>query len=459
MINDQRLQIYNVFTPTRFPIYSYVSRQANYEQDIEHCVQTGIIAFIHGPTKSGKSVLAEKAAQGLSTPSHKISARNFRSPNEFWETVASQLGIQEAVTTTRSATKGTKRTMTWLAKITAWFAAEASASGTVEKQLETGETITQTIQIDPALELEKQSRNQGKRHTIIIDNFHYIQDSKIQRELLQELRNLLDHVSIIIIAITEKPDYLNSIEPELIGRCSPITIQKWTDQELMEIAYRGFLNLNIELSPVVRQELHRECVGAPAIMQAICLHLGLALGYKFPAEKRQIVGQDQIKTHLKKACKDTARMFDMTQTYDALLKLANYSTELPVMLRAQRDRNLLDDQLVFPIEAILQAIISRRNNSITLSELKQSYEKIILRRKESLPIFEKALSDLQIAGELVWQASIKPDSPRVESKDGKVNTDVEIGLMIWNETKQEIILLDPYFVFYIRWSGRIKGIV
>jgi hypothetical protein len=46
----------------------------------------------------------------------------------------------------------------------------------------------------------------------------------------------------------------------------------WSKKELEEIAYRGFRELNVDLSPTVLDALATEAFGSPQLMQAICLH-------------------------------------------------------------------------------------------------------------------------------------------------------------------------------------------
>lgn len=451
----KKISISDVFTPTRFPTYSYVARRADYESVIDICISSGFIAFIHGPTKSGKTVLAEKVARDIGFLSHKISARNFGSADDFWENVASQLGIQDSITETKSVSHTEKKTMSWLGKITAWFTAEASVEGTIEKGEDRETNIANTYIVDPFTAIKDQKRS----HLLIIDNFHYIQNPIVQREILQELRNLLDNVSVIIIAITDKSDYLNTIEHELIGRNRAITIENWTNQELMDIAHKGFKSLNVELSPLVLQELSGECMGTPAIMQAICLYLGIILGYKVVSSKSVVVNSDDVGYKLKKACKEAARLFDMTQVYNSFLDTVNLnlSDTTRVRFRTQLSRNLTDDNSMYISEAILQTLASQQGLITTMSELKNSYKKfVIIRHHDMLPDFNLIIEKMHHTSELIWQEQIKP--AHSHSLSNNINIDIDTSLLFYDKIKDQIRIQDPYFAFYIRWYGYIRGI-
>jgi Cdc6-like AAA superfamily ATPase len=455
---EKKISISDVFTPTRFPTYSYVTRHANYESSLQLCIESGFIAFIHGPTKSGKTVLAERVAREIEYSTHKISARNFTSTNDFWETIASQLGIQDSITETKSAGKSEKKSISWFAKITAWFAAEASFGGAIEKGQDTSVDVSKTYTVDPITVLK---RKEKRKLLVIVDNFHYIQNQRIQKELLQELRNLLDYVSLIIIAITDKPDYLNMIEGELVGRNRAITIGEWTNQELMDIAQKGFKRLNIELSPLVLQELNRECMSAPAIMQAICLYLGLFLGHKTMSDKAITISQNEIGSFLNKACGEASRLFDNTQVYNTLINMTNklVGDMARVRIRTQSSRNLSDDPAVSIPEAVLQAFASQSGLVMTLPELKNIYNKVIIVRHQNQNIdFDKILEAMHQSSEAIWREQIQQQHLDHVEDVQKANIDIEISLLIYDKVKELISIQDPYFAFFTRWSGHIRGI-
>src|SRR5262249_48133014 len=60
--------------------------------------------------------------------------------------------------------------------------------------------------------------------------------------------------------------------PELRGRVTAIDMSYWTPQELEQIAFRGFRELNVDLAPAVIRTLANEAFGSPQLMQAICLN-------------------------------------------------------------------------------------------------------------------------------------------------------------------------------------------
>ncbi|GIK66775.1 MAG: hypothetical protein BroJett018_45690 [Chloroflexota bacterium] len=83
---------YDVFTTIGLPHWTYVERPA-YESLIEKCIKERTIAFVHGPSKSGKTVIVRKVLEKLKTRYFEMSARNFKSADEFAETLARQLKI------------------------------------------------------------------------------------------------------------------------------------------------------------------------------------------------------------------------------------------------------------------------------------------------------------------------------------------------------------------------------
>lgn len=450
------LSIFDVFTPTRFPTYSYVARRDNYEETIEFCINESSIAFIHGPTKSGKTVLAERVAQKANARSTKVNARNYRSANDFWQVVASQMGIPETVSSTRRTGEGHKRGISWLAKVSAWLA-EASATGTIERSTDKETAETRTVGVDPVTGI----KSRPQRTLLIIDNFHYIQERSVQKEILREVRNLLGHVSVVIIAIAEKSDYLSTIERELIGRYQSITIAEWSDQELMEIADIGFKRLNVEISASVRRDLLRESLGAPAIMQAICLRLGVRLDLSVASPTPRVVSQNEVVSDFRKACRDASRLFDMTSTYDAVLELVDDGQQVSkrCLLKSQPARSIEDDKIVFPGEAVLQVLATQQSMRIVVAEIEMKYKSLLIARQQyTLPDTRAMLKDLHAASEIIWQSEIRADGQQPSGNGDAANTLSETSLIVYNEAKDTVAIMDPYFAFFVRWSGYIKGV-
>ena len=64
---------------------------------------------------------------------------------------------------------------------------------------------------------------------------------------------------------------------DLSGRLSLINIEAWKEEDLKEIALKGFKQLNMSITETVAEKLAVECLTSPQLMQYICLSICILL--------------------------------------------------------------------------------------------------------------------------------------------------------------------------------------
>ena len=104
---DPQLSVTEVFTPNEFPLWTYVEREQNFDRQLMHALRTpNIIISVSGPSKSGKSVLLQKAVGKDSLI--RIFGPQIRAADDVWAAVLDW--IEAPASTTEQTTKTTTTT-------------------------------------------------------------------------------------------------------------------------------------------------------------------------------------------------------------------------------------------------------------------------------------------------------------------------------------------------------------
>ena len=229
---------------------------------------------------------------------------------------------------------------------------------------------------------------------------------------------------VIVVSLPHRSDDAIRQNADLSGRLSLITIDTWKEEDLKKIALMGFEKLNINITDAVAEKLAVECLTSPQLMQYICLSICTLL----EDENKQEV-TDEI---LEKAYKFTTVNFSYADVVNTMGKGPNQRGQQRKMYETT-DGKLLDMYGLIveslaknpPLTEIsFETFYSRIIQLIKLSANEKNPEKSIV--KEHL----RKLQNVLEAKEEIYRA--------IEWKDGKV------------------YVLDPLFLFYLRW-GRKNG--
>jgi hypothetical protein len=115
-------------------------------------------------------------------------------------------------------------------------------------------------------------------YVVFVDDFHYI-ERDVREEIGKQIKAAAEKgIRICTASVPHRSDDVVRSNPELRGRVRAIDMSYWTPQELEQIAFRGFRELNVDLAPTIIQALTNEAFGSPQLMQAICLNFALKSG-------------------------------------------------------------------------------------------------------------------------------------------------------------------------------------
>jgi hypothetical protein len=253
-----------VFIPGGFPSATYVSRShLSIESDLATWIDGAhtTLLSVSGITKTGKTVLLRRFLREAMW----FSGGAIATADEFWVAVCEALEIftdheLTAENGTTNAAEGALEVGGVIAK------GSVGASHAVEGS----RGVTRARQQTPKNAARKALAEQ--RPFVVIDDFHYIPSDE-QRKIVLGLKDLVfEGLPVIVAAVPHRAYDAVRVEKEMTGRVEPLEVGNWIEDDLMEIAERGFRELHFEDSDKqIAERLANESFGSPHLMQTHCL--------------------------------------------------------------------------------------------------------------------------------------------------------------------------------------------
>lgn len=392
-----------VFKPGAFPQHTYVSRVSSdfpytYEFRLEQALNTvGYLTSIVGPSKTGKTVLCEKVL-GLDKIVS-LTGNDFKTADNFWSTIAKKLGLSLE----EEQTKTSQLNGFVLSGIK-----ESKTSSLTEKYHTGKDKIIEYFNAHGLV--------------LILDDFHYAPD-EMQFDMAYQLKDAIrKEFKAIVISLPHRADDAIRKNADLSGRLNLINIEPWQEEALKEIAITGYSTLGVDISDNLASDLAKESLTSPQLMQAICLNLSLLLNLD---ENEQVTKIDD-KSKLEEAYKVTT----LNLPYKDVVKKLKAGP--PTRGQKRKTYDLGDGEAADIYHLLIKAIaLNPPIISISLEELKKRVDI------------------------LLDQTIDKPDKNKIKSAIEQVQTIISSSESIYQvfEWKdEEIYILDPLFLFYLRWG-------
>ncbi|NRH34931.1 ATP-binding protein [Rhodococcus sp. MS13] len=256
-----------VFVAGGTPKQTYNPRQASrIEQELDRYLEgSGKALTIYGPSKSGKTSLVERK---LPKENHIwVQGQDIQTLEDFWKQIAAQIRVANSEIEGASKERGTEESIGGGIGIPKIIHAETSSKD-VERSSEKAES---TFEIHLAEKVRKSlSKN---KYPVIVDDFHYIPDG-VKKSISRAIKSIIRDSPLILIAVPSEAFEVVSSEPEMNLRVWSVPIPHWEEEELRQIAIRGFELLNIDDSVNnIASLLASYSYSSPYIMQQLCLDL------------------------------------------------------------------------------------------------------------------------------------------------------------------------------------------
>jgi hypothetical protein len=418
-----RLRAVEVFTPSDYPLHTYVSRDdARLERRLRDALDTpGEVVSVSGPSKSGKTVLIESVVGDELIP---ISGAGIKSGEQLWDRILDW--IDAPVSTGGVTTFGGGL------KIAAGAKGEAGIPYFTKGSVEGSSAIEGNLAHADSETRERRGMTQvieeiaNSAFVVFIDDFHYI-DRSIQADVARQIKAAAAAgVNICTASVPHRADDVVRGNPELRGRVRAVDIDYWQPDELEKIASAGFHLMNLRVNTDAIAKYIIECSGSPQLMQAICLQTCFEAGVREACDSCADLTMDD--SCVSKVLEETSTRTD----FGSLVRKMHNGPKTRGTERKEFD--FTDGSRGDVYRCVLLAIAADPPClSIPYNALYKRIEAACMRDTP------QSASIYQACGQIAKKAlEMYPEQRVVEWEEDEI---VEIE--------------DPYFLFYLRWSGKL----
>lgn len=422
----KKLEAHQIFTPSDFPEHTYVARDgAALETRLRDALRTpGEIVSISGPSKSGKPVLIEKVVG--QTDLIPVTGARINKADDLWDCILDWMDVPQSVSSDSAKTSTT--------------GGEGKISGTVGLPVLAGITGEGTLSVERSEEdahgavRGRQGMTQVVReianssYVVLIDDYHYM-PREIQSDVAKQIKEAARlGVKFCTASVPHRADDVVRSNPELRGRVRSIDVGYWSKEDLAKIPELGFplLNANLDLGSITR--FVTETSGSPQLMQAVCLQTCFETSIRETKASKEALTLDPVIAE--KILAETASRTDFSS-------LVRDMHSGPKTRGTERKEFMLFDGTEGDVyRTVLLAIA---NNPVRLSfPYNELYDRIQSVCRYSVP---QAASIYQACNQIAQIAEERSPTERI----------VE-----WDSDSSILEIVDPYFLFYLRWSNRLR---
>lgn len=412
-----------VFTPGGLPTITFVDEHlTEKKKHFLNVLETGkTLISISGPSKSGKTVFVEQILGKGSII--QITGAGITSSHELWTRVFNIVGTPSKQTSTQGS--GTSFGISGSGEVAgSAIVVKGKATAGVSGTYASNSQATSEINVDIVSTLISELGGSGI--AIFIDDFHYL-PTDVQTEVAMQIKELIRNDVIIICASTPyRSDDVIRGNTDLRGRVFPIDFDYWDVETLTEIAKLGFNELGIRHDNSAVKFLAQEAAGSPQLMQYLCLNTCFELDVK-ETPKEPISFENDFDT-IHNVCRVTSAT-------------ADYSSIIECMKDGPKtrgsDRNLYETSFRWQgdVYKILAKALSLNPPQLTIrySELMTRVSRVC---KNETPSGSSLINACQ------HSASI------INGKSGEF-------IVEWDHENDVFDIMDPYFLFYLRWSDSV----
>ncbi|MDE7310317.1 MAG: ATP-binding protein [Eubacterium sp.] len=394
------LKAEDVFTPGAFPEYTYISRKSafsdlSYEFRLTQALKvSGFLTSLVGPSKMGKTILCEKVVGFEHIV--EVSGADFDTDTDFWKLVAAKAGLSYE----------------------GQFSSEKLIAGTSDKY---SKKEVYSLTKDKIINYYK-----SKNLVLVIDDFHYAPEEK-RMQIAQQLKDAIRRgFKAVVVSLPHRADEAVRRNADLSGRLSMINMEAWEVNDLKEIARVGFEKLNIQIDDEAAAQIAVESLSSPQLMQYICLNVCTILEMSGNNDKR--VKHEILKT----AYRYTTANFEYGDVVSLMQKGPNMRGKSRNRFRAENGEEYDIYELIVKSIAENPPIMK-----IEFEDVKERIYRLIADgcRKPAPQAIKESLVKLQ------------------ELLDGREDI---FKVLDWKEGV--LYILDPLFLFYLRWGGSMKNV-
>lgn len=411
-----------VFVVGGTPTYTYVDRGQSGMSDrfLDAFEDGGKVIAISGPTKSGKTVFCKRML--ADAPHVWVGGGTVSSADDVWTAIIHKLD-GATVRQTEAACSDEESREDAVEAGAGAFGISAKGErrkGRIAVKSAARSKIKASSPVHEATDLLLTSNA-----ALVIDDFHYLEEAERVR-LVRALKTAIeDGLRVVFLCVPHRAIEPVRAERDMQGRIALIDVPDWRDDELKEIATRGFAALNVAADDQILEEFVLESFGSPHLMQEFCKHLCRMNGVRSKQLLAKALPLRDRNGFFRRAIDDGAQ--------DVLDSLAAG----PSSRRSRIQRNFVTGETGDIYVAVLRAIANTGPKTrLTYNELRDSLRGILSDEPPAAHEITRVL-------EKISQISKKRFGDR--------------GAIDFEDSQKTIHIVDPFVAFYMRWGPAIGG--
>lgn len=413
-----KIYIKDIFKTVGQPTHTYVERESgSFENKLKaNILSEGNVCLLTGPSKTGKTTLYNKVLKDLDYNPLLVRCDEEITVNEFWRKILEKVNFSRVSSKEKStgssksgsAKVGIEFGWKWLSKILG----EVNFGITKEKtETEVRELILASPSPEHLIPILKEVN-----YLLVVEDFHYLKPS-VQKIIFQQWKVFVDNeISVLVVGTAHHAVDIAFANKDLTGRISHLEVGMWNETDLMKIVEKGFFYMNLPIKQGSKKMIAKESVGLPIITQSLCYQLFVDKG---------ISTTDQIRKL------EITTIDIQTSLYNvAIEKYGQYQPFYNIL--AKGIKNKLNKHNTYNL-ILLIFTIDPPVFSLSRQEIDERIEKIV-KDKQSLPPTPSLNNTLQ---NLL-----------------KLQQNKNILLLEWSRIQDRLYILEPAFLFYIRWKDK-----
>lgn len=283
-----------VFGVSADQVLSYISRPQVDERFLE-AIKSNKQVVVYGASKQGKTALVSKY---LPYEKHiPVSVTPKTEIIDIYSSILRQLDVKLQLSQTDSAAREMHATVGLKVK------ALIPLFGSGEAKTDTGakskvEDVTQYEEVPFNLALPQDVsellKKVGSKKTIIIENFHYLDEDK-QKQLAFDLRTFQElGVRFVILGVWREKNRLAQYNGDLLDRVMEVPVEPWTEDEFRQVAITGAKKLKIRFEDGIVDKCAKASFSSIGVFQELLKELCTLAGIKETQQSWLDIGDESM---------------------------------------------------------------------------------------------------------------------------------------------------------------------
>lgn len=418
---SNKIPIEQIFSGAGIPEATYVAQEGGgFEHQLRQGIkESGTLCLVTGSSKTGKTTLYKKVLEGLGRVPLIVRSDATVDAEEFWKKPLEKVEFNrlreiqntESVESKAQAKIGGEIGWKWLAGLIGEVGLGIAGKRSESEIREVILSKPSPTHLVPLL-----------KHTnavLVVEDFHYLAETT-QKHIFQQWKVFTDEgVSVIVVGTTHHGVDLAYANPDLVGRIQQIDLKRWKNADLEKIVTQGFEAFEIECPTTVSRTISAESAGLPIITQQAC-------GQLFSDKDLEEVKPGEELSFTKQCAFDALH-------HVAISKYKQFESWYVRLKTGPRKG-------------------ARKYNTyeLILSIFTLDPPKFELSRHE----ITERLSKLPVAKTSIPPAASVNSTLAALEKFQKKNG---FELLEWSKKNQAIYILEPAFLFYLRWREEQIG--